>query len=76
MDIVYARLIKMLIEAATSKKAIATIVGLIAVWLGKKGLALTPEQQQQIVALIMAYVLGQGVADHGKFTPAQRDRLG
>ena len=76
MDIVYARLIRMLIEALTSKKAIATLVGLIVVWAGKRGLNLDPEEVTKIVSLIVAYVVGQSVADHGKFAPMTRDRLG
>jgi len=76
MDIVISRLLRMLIEALTSKKAIATVVGLIVVWAGKRGLNLDPDEVTKIVSLIVAYVLGQGVADHGKFAPITRDRLG
>lgn len=50
-----------------SKKAIATIVGLLApILLNVFGLDLSTEEVTAFVGLIAAYVVGQGVADHGK----------
>lgn len=43
-------------DLVTSKKAIATIVGAAAAAAG----------QPEVGAVLGAYVLGQGVADHGK----------
>ena len=76
MDIVISRLLRMLLEAATSKKVIATVVGLIVVWAGKRGLNLDPDEVTKIVSLIVAYVVGQSVSDMNKFAPITRDRLG
>ncbi len=50
------RLGRALADIVTSKKAIATIVGVVFAAAG----------QPQIGGLIAAYVLAQGVADHGK----------
>lgn len=49
-----------------SKKGMAMLTGLLAVVLGDKGLGLSPEAIQAIVALVASYIVGQGVADHGK----------
>ena len=50
----------------SSKKAIAAIVGVIVVLAGHFGLELPSESVAEIVGLIIAYVLGQGLADIGK----------
>lgn len=50
-----------------SKKGQAMIVGLLVTLFAKTfGLELDPQQAAEVVALIVAYILGQGVADHGK----------
>ena len=52
-------------QILTSKKAQATILGILAVVLGD-AFGLEPEQVQMIVGLVASYIFGQGVADHGK----------
>jgi len=53
-------------ELLKSKKFIAMLVGVLTVLLGKVGLDLDEETLTKIVGLVAAYVLGQGIADHGK----------
>ena len=52
----------------TSKKAIAAVVGFIVAAVGRYGLDLDPEAVTQILAPILAYIIGQGFADIGKTT--------
>ena len=52
-------------QILTSKKAQATILGILAVVLGD-AFGLEPEQVQMIVGLVASYIFGQGVADLGK----------
>lgn len=49
-----------------SKKAIAMIAGLIVTFAGRYGLQLPLEELTMVLAPIVAYILGQGVADAGK----------
>ena len=49
-----------------SKKAIAMIVGLVVSCVGKYGLDLPTEELTAVLSPILAYILGQGVADVGK----------
>ena len=50
-----------------SKKAIAMFASVGAVLLGKLfELELPPEELAVILTPVIAYILGQGVADHGK----------
>ena len=51
------RLAHTLLDLATSKKAIATATGVIAHKLGADPI---------VVGTILTYVVGQGIADHGK----------
>jgi hypothetical protein len=48
-----------------SKKAVAMIVGVLMGAFGKK-LGLDEDSLTKIIGSIMAYVIGQGIADHGK----------
>ena len=57
---------KLFAEVLTSKKAIATIAGVLIVATNKIGLNLPEEAVTQIVAAIAAYVVSQGLADFGK----------
>lgn len=50
----------------SSKKFVATITGIIATLVAKIGWEVDGEALAAIVALIVSYVVGQGVADHGK----------
>ncbi len=49
-----------------SKKATAMIVGLLVGLGGKYGLDLPPEELTAILSPVLAYILGQGIADVGK----------
>lgn len=55
-----------LIQFLTSKKAIALIVGLLIMLADSAGLSLPEEDLTNIVQMIMAYIVGQGIADAGK----------
>lgn len=50
----------------SSKKFIVMIAAIVVAIAGKLGLNLDPDLVQQIVYLAMAYIVGQGIADHGK----------
>lgn len=52
-------------DAFTSKKFLAAVVGAIVVAFGQ-GVGLSDEQSMKISAMVVAYIVGQGVADHGK----------
>ena len=53
-----------------SKKAIACLVGLVAVVLsmilGKLGVSIPEERIHEVLVLLASYILGQGLADVGK----------
>jgi hypothetical protein len=57
---------KLLAEVLTSKKAIATMAGVLIVATNKIGLQLPEEAVTQIIGAIAAYVVSQGLADFGK----------
>jgi len=57
---------KMLGEVLTSKKAIATIAGVLIVASNRIGLQLPEDAITQIIGAIAAYVVSQGLADFGK----------
>ena len=49
-----------------SKKAIAMIVGLVVSLAGKYGLEIPTEELTALLSPLLAYILGQGLADIGK----------
>ena len=49
-----------------SKKAIAMIVGLVVSFAAKYWLQLPTEELAAVLSPVLAYILGQGVADVGK----------
>ena len=51
----------------SSKKFTAMIIGIVATFLSNR-FGLPEEQVREIVALVIAYIIGQGVADMGKQT--------
>lgn len=55
-----------LLQLLSSKKGIAFIVGLLLVILNSLGVMIPEENLTELVGLIIAYILGQGVADAGK----------
>ena len=65
---------KLIGEILTSKKAIATMAGVLIVATNRIGLQLPEEAVTQIIGAIAAYVVSQGLADFGKskatLTPA------
>ena len=54
----------------SSKKFVAMITGVLATLIAKIGWDVPTETINQVVALVGTYVIGQGVADHGKHRPA------
>ena len=52
-----------------SKKFCATVAGVVVTLAAKIGFDLPAETINQVIALIASYVIGQGVADHGKHRP-------
>ena len=50
----------------SSKKGLAALVSALVWGIGKVGLDLPTEAVAGIVAPLMAFILGQGIADHGK----------
>ena len=49
-----------------SKKALTAIAGVIIAIAAKAGLEISTEELMPILAPLMAYIVGQGIADHGK----------
>lgn len=56
----------MLGQLLTSKKAIAAATGVIIAAAARIGLDLPADAVNQILAPIVAYIVGQGIADFGK----------
>ena len=50
----------------TSKKFQAAVIGVVVMVLGEVGLQLDPDTLLLVVSPIIAYIVGQGVADIGK----------
>lgn len=48
-----------------SKKALAAIVGVVASLAGRIGWDIAADQLLLLISPIIAYILGQGIADHG-----------
>lgn len=57
---------KVIAELLTSKKAIAAAVGVFLAVTNRYGLQLPEEAINQIIAALVSYVIGQGLADFGK----------
>lgn len=53
-------------QLLSSKKLVAAAIGVIVAVGGRLGLDLSTEDVALIVGPIVAYILGQGIADHGK----------
>lgn len=49
----------------TSKKSAATVAGILMAAFGSK-IGLDPAAVESIVYTVIAYLVGQGIADHGK----------
>ena len=50
----------------SSRKALAMIVGVVASLVAKIGWDISSEELLTLVSPVIAYILAQGVADHGK----------
>jgi len=59
-------MLKLVAELLTSKKAIATLAGVLIVATNRIGLQLPEDAVTQIIGAIAAYVVSQGLADFGK----------
>lgn len=59
-------LLSVVIDLLSSKKAIAMTVGVVIAIAGHFGFAIPGEDITKVVGLIGAYVVAQGIADHGK----------
>lgn len=53
-------------QALTSKKFIAAIAGVIVALVARVGIDLDTEATATILSPIVAYIVGQGIADFGK----------
>ena len=53
-------------DLLASKKAIAGIAGAVMILVRRLGLYIDSELVTQFVSLVIAYIVGQGIADHGK----------
>jgi len=53
-------------DLLASKKFIVMLVTVAVAIASKLGLNLDPDMLTQIIALASAYIVGQGIADHGK----------
>ena len=56
----------MLKTLLSSKKFIAAAIGVLVALVAKLGIELDTRDVLAIISPILAYVLGQGIADHGK----------
>lgn len=56
----------MLKTLLTSKKFRAAIAGVVVALIAKLGIELDTDAVAIIISPILAYIIGQGVADHGK----------
>ena len=63
---------KMLFELLGSKKAIACVTGVVLAFTARLGLELDAASVAGIVGPIMAYVIGQGLADFGKHSGVKK----
>lgn len=59
-------MLNMLKTLLTSKKFMAMVSGLIVVLLAKLKFEVDPTTIAELVAMVVAFILGQGVADSGK----------
>lgn len=57
---------QLLKDLLSSKKAVAGLVAIAAIVLNAVGLPIPEDTLTQIVAVVMAYIVGQGFADIGK----------
>lgn len=56
----------LLADVLTSKKALAALATLLVIILQAAGLPITEEVIHNILLVVGPYLVGQGIADHGK----------
>ena len=56
----------MVVTIITSKKAMATFAGIVVTFLAKQGILVPESQVNEILAMLISYIVGQGIADAGK----------
>lgn len=63
-------ILRFLAAIAGSKKATATVATVVFLFLAplltRIGVTVTADEVEKVIALVIAYVVGQGIADHGK----------
>lgn len=69
MNTVLQQLKIVLVGVLGSKKATAVLAGIVVVLLKATGLDIPEQSVIEILSLIGAYVIGQGIADMGKYKP-------
>ena len=57
---------KVIQDFLSSKKGIALLVGVIITFVAKYGIDVDEATVTQVVSLVVAYIVGQGIADAGK----------
>jgi len=57
---------EMIRSLLSSKKAVAAIAGVVVIGASRAGIVLPPEATHDLVAVVVAYLIGQGLADVGK----------
>lgn len=62
----FEKLKSMTITIITSKKAMATLVGILVTFLAKQGILVPESQVHEILAMLISYIVGQGIADAGR----------
>ena len=60
------RLKEMFFTVITSKKAMATATGIVVALLAKNGIMIQESVVNEILAMLMSYIVGQGIADAGR----------
>lgn len=53
-------------DVFTSKKAMAALATLLVIILQALGLPITEDMMNQVLFIAGSYIVGQGIADHGK----------
>jgi uncharacterized membrane protein (DUF441 family) len=57
---------EMIRSLLSSKKAVAAIAGVVVIGASRAGIVLPTEATHDLVAVVVAYLIGQGLADVGK----------
>lgn len=66
---------QMLLEVITSKKALAALGTLVVIILQGLGVPITDAMVDKILMVVAPYLVGQGIADHGKAVAAIQAKM-